>query len=171
MGLIGDWIGRVRIGDPVPGTAQVVSCSQWVSDNASSANCGMTLVVHAEGIEPFSREYSCLVKPERWPFPGQALPVTVDRRNPQRMRVDWDRVETSDERARRQAHAMVAALRGQAQASVVASAGAIAGDGTDINEKLEALRRLGELRDSGVLTEQEFAEQKARLLGQEPVSE
>lgn len=32
------------------------------------------------------------------------------------------------------------------------------------SEMLDQLKQLGELRDSGVLTEQEFAEQKARIL-------
>ncbi|RBY87547.1 hypothetical protein DQ240_07540 [Blastococcus sp. TF02A-26] len=30
---------------------------------------------------------------------------------------------------------------------------------------IEQLRRLGELRDAGILTEEEFAAQKAKLLG------
>ena len=32
-------------------------------------------------------------------------------------------------------------------------------------DTIEQLRQLGELRDQGVLTEEEFAQQKARLLG------
>lgn len=32
-------------------------------------------------------------------------------------------------------------------------------------DPIERLKRLGELRDSGVLTEEEFAAQKAKLLG------
>jgi hypothetical protein len=32
-------------------------------------------------------------------------------------------------------------------------------------DPIEQLRQLGELRDQGVLTEEEFAQQKARLLG------
>ena len=34
----------------------------------------------------------------------------------------------------------------------------------DRSEQLEQLKQLGELKSSGVLTEQEFAEQKARIL-------
>ena len=196
MGLIGDMIGRSLIGDPVRGTAQVVACSQWVSDNSSSANCGMRLVVQAEGIEPFRREYSCLVKPERWPFPGQTLPVVVDRRHPERMRIEWDEVATSDDRAGARADAMVAALRGDgepggpapgsATPTVVhadsdlgrqllsmldthpmgASPGEEGGHTTSAGggDRLEALHKLGELRDAGVLTEEEFAAEKARVL-------
>ena len=32
-------------------------------------------------------------------------------------------------------------------------------------DMVEQLRKLGELRDAGILTEEEFAAQKARLLG------
>lgn len=38
-----------------------------------------------------------------------------------------------------------------------------ASSGTD--DMLERLRQLGELRDEGILTDQEFAVQKARILG------
>ena len=34
-----------------------------------------------------------------------------------------------------------------------------------VPDMLEQLRKLGEFRDQGILTEQEFAEQKARILG------
>jgi Short C-terminal domain len=40
---------------------------------------------------------------------------------------------------------------------------AVASSGTD--EMLEQLRELGQLKDQGVLTEEEFAAQKARILG------
>ena len=33
------------------------------------------------------------------------------------------------------------------------------------DEKIEQLKKLSELKDQGVLTEEEFAEQKAKLLG------
>jgi Short C-terminal domain len=36
---------------------------------------------------------------------------------------------------------------------------------TDSGDLITALERLGKLRDAGVLTEEEFAAQKARLLG------
>ena len=35
----------------------------------------------------------------------------------------------------------------------------------EVNETLEQLKRLGDLPESGVLTEEEFMEQKARILG------
>lgn len=55
--------------------------------------------------------------------------------------------------------APVAAAAGPAAAPVTAAAAPLATD-----ELLNQLERLGKLRDSGVLTEAEFATQKARLL-------
>ena len=40
---------------------------------------------------------------------------------------------------------------------------AAASSGTD--DMIEQLRKLGELRDSGILTDEEFAAQKAKILG------
>lgn len=37
--------------------------------------------------------------------------------------------------------------------------------GTDVNESLAQLRQLGELRDAGILTDEEFEAKKAKILG------
>ncbi|MEK9518531.1 SHOCT domain-containing protein [Streptomyces sp. NPDC087908] len=37
--------------------------------------------------------------------------------------------------------------------------------GSDMSSKIDQLKQLGELKDQGVLTEAEFAEQKSRILG------
>ena len=44
--------------------------------------------------------------------------------------------------------------------------GAVADGGTEMDGKIARLKELGALRDQGVLTEAEFAAQKARVLGQ-----
>jgi Short C-terminal domain len=49
------------------------------------------------------------------------------------------------------------------QAAPPPAAAAPAGDSTD--RKIDQLRELGELKASGVLTEEEFAAQKAQILG------
>jgi hypothetical protein len=48
-------------------------------------------------------------------------------------------------------------------ADVAPAAGAAAGAVTD--EVVDQLRKLGELRDAGILTDEEFAAKKASLLG------
>ncbi len=114
MGFVGDLIGRMRISDPVPGRAEIVACSPLTENSGTSANCRMTLVVRPEGMEPFARDYHCQVKLNRWPRNGQSLPVTVDRDNPKRMKIEWGRIPTAKERARDAARARVGALRGLA---------------------------------------------------------
>ncbi|MCU0270845.1 MAG: SHOCT domain-containing protein [Acidimicrobiales bacterium] len=50
-------------------------------------------------------------------------------------------------------------------AAPVAAPPAPAPSTTDMAQQVELLRQLGELRDSGVLTEEEFAAKKAEILG------
>lgn len=100
-----------RIREPVEGTAQVVSATAPTSNSASWANVTMTLVVQAEGHEPFSLRHSCLCRADRWPRPGMALPVTFDARDHERLDVEWKRVPGAKDRAQQQADAMVEALR------------------------------------------------------------
>ncbi len=208
MGLLGDLFGGARIKDPVSGNAQVVSTTGYQGD-AIYQSCRMQLVVSAEGVPPTAVEHSGLVHNSKWPVPGMTLPVVVDRRDPQRLKIDWDAVEDSGDRAARTAEAMAAAMRGEqpqgaaggtagafgnAQVinlsggdlsqlsdeqkaklqmlgidlgAIAASQGAVpapaqAGDQSD--DRLDQLERLARLRDEGVLSAEEFAEQKRRIL-------
>jgi hypothetical protein len=103
--------------DPVRGTAQVVS-STMPPDSATWANCKMSLVVQADGVAPYATEVHDLTVPtKKWPWPGQTLPATVDRANPGRVRIEWDEVVAHGDRAKAEAEAMAAALRGDAGAA------------------------------------------------------
>lgn len=110
MGLIGDWVNSKRIDDPVRGTAVVVAISS-PPDHASSFNCSMNLTVSPEGMDPYALEYSCMVSAKKYPWPGRTLPVTVDRHDPSHLRIEWDEVETGDDRGRQAAEQMAAALK------------------------------------------------------------
>jgi len=55
-------------------------------------------------------------------------------------------------------------LEGEQQAQAAPAAAPAAAGGLAPNA-IEQLRQLGELHDQGVLTDEEFAQQKARLLG------
>ena len=50
---------------------------------------------------------------QRWPSPGMSLPVTVDRVDPQRVKIEWDDVASSRDRAQQTAEGMAAAMRGE----------------------------------------------------------
>jgi hypothetical protein len=84
--------GGLRMKDPVRGTAQVVSCTGH-RGAALRQNCHMTLVVQAEDVPAKAVEHSGLVHFRRWPSPGMTLPVTIDRANPERLKVEWDEVQ------------------------------------------------------------------------------
>lgn len=113
--------------DPVRGSAQVVSSSA-PPHNATHANCKMTIVVQAPGVEPFTKKvHELIVSTAKWPYPGETLPVTVDRAKPDRVKIEWDDVATGEEVAAQQAEAMVARLRGGEGAAGDAGAEGIVG--------------------------------------------
>lgn len=193
MGLLGDSFKAMRMKDPVDGVAQVVGSTR-PPENATSGNVRLTLVVQAEGIEATSIEHSCLAPSKKWPFPGSSLPVTVDRADPDRLKVRWDDIPDHGEVSKQQAEALaqqlnqgggaqavqgggdvddiVAALQQAmpgAQINVQGEGGAGApqsGAGDDDDDRVEQLERLAKLKESGALSDEEFEREKARILGQ-----
>jgi Short C-terminal domain len=179
--------------DPVDGTAQVVGSTQ-PPDSATSSNVNLTLVVQAEGVSAVSIEHSCIAPTKKWPFPGQTLPVTFDRADPDRLKIRWDDVPEAGDVAKQQADALAAQMnQGAGGAQVVQAGGADVSElieslqqqypGAQINvqgqpevgggdaeggedDRVAQLERLAKLRDSGALSEQEFEREKARILGQ-----
>jgi Short C-terminal domain len=215
MGLLGDMFKGVRMKDPVRGQAQVVSCTGHRGDGIWQ-NCRMQLVVQAEGVPATSAEHSELVHNQKWPMPGMTLPVTVDRADPKKFKIEWDEVQDSRSRAAANADAMAAMMRGEtppggvgafggANVQVINASGTdprllpeekraklrmlgidpdqlavqqgfgpapsaqppqapAAESGDEVDDQLARLAKLGELRDSGVLTPEEFEQQKKRIL-------
>jgi hypothetical protein len=149
VGLLGDMINARRMKDPVRGQAQVVSCSQW--HGGTSANCRMQLVVQAPGVPATPVELECMVHAHRWPSAGITLPVTVDRDDPEKIKVEWDEVESSRDRSARDAEAMAAAMRGEGGAGAQPLGGLATGGVNVVNlsggelsaEQAEKLRMLG----------------------------
>lgn len=179
--------------DPVRATATVVSSSQAAS-NVMYAPLHMNLVVQAEGMAPTSVEYrQRAARTKRFPFPGQVIPVEIDRSDPTRVEVLWDEVPTRDEHLRQQADTMaagmgsggtggpvggvpapgqlppqVAGIVDQLQESFPGARIGMTGSGAAGQageDRLVALERLADLRDRGVLSDEEFEREKARLLG------
>ncbi len=221
MGLFGDMLKGIRMQDPVRGQAQVVSCTGHRGDGIYQ-NCSMHLVVQAPGVPATPVQMSDLVHNKRWPFPGMTLPCTIDRANPQKVKIEWDEVEKSGDRAARNAEAIAAAMRGEAPQGGMGFGGAnvqvVNMSGRDMSQlseeqkaklrmlgidpamlaaqqqqqgptapppagavppppaapmapqpggddQLARLERLGALRQQGILTEEEFQQQKRRILG------
>ena len=219
MGLFGDMFKGLRMKDPVRGQAQVVSSTAHRGDGIWQ-NCHMQLVVQAEGVPATSAERHELVHHQKWPMPGLTLPVTVDRADPSKFKIEWDEVQDSRDRAAANAEALAAMMRGEtppgagpmgafggANIQVVNASGtdprllpeekkaklrmlgidpdqlaiqqgfgptpaaqapqppAPAPDsGDEVDEQLARLAKLGQLRDAGVLTPEEFEQQKRKIL-------
>jgi hypothetical protein len=158
MGLLDGLFGGAQMSDPVRGTAQVVSCSANRGRGVYQ-NCHLQLVVSAEGIPASAVEQQTLVHRSRWPFPGMTLPATIDRANPANVRIEWDEMPDARDRARQTAEGMAAAMRAAPPPSAPPSAPA-----DDFDERMSRIERLAALHASGALTDEEFAEQKRKLL-------
>src|SRR4051794_12668559 len=81
----------------------------WASIGPSRVSVRMRLAVRLTGRPPFSVEHTCRAPADKRPFPGQILPVLVDRSNPERLAVDWDSTPTIGEHADR----LIARSRGR----------------------------------------------------------
>ncbi len=171
-----------RMKDPVDGHAQVISASALPDAGSMSARCKMHLVIRAPGIEPSPQEITQIVRTKRWPIPGAQLPVTVDRSDPSRLKIHWDRVPTREETAHRratqaatddlgsppvppEAQAIIDQL-GLGGASIV-QGGASDGGGPSLagTDRVGQLERLAALRREGMLSDAEYEAEKARILG------
>ena len=191
MGLLGDSLRARRMKDPVDGTAQVVG-STHPPESAGSGNVNLNLVVQAEGIPATPVELDCMAPTSKWPYPGETLPVTIDRDDPTKVKVRWDDVPKHGDAAEQQAQALAAQMNAGGGAQVIPGGGDVneivealqqAMPGAQINvegggmpaaasppagedDRVAQLERLAKLKDSGALTEQEFEREKARILGQ-----
>lgn len=87
MGMISDWWKSRRMTDPVRGSAYVVSASA-ADPGASAQNYSITCVVTAPGIPATTVVHQGMAKTSKWPSPGVTLPVTVDRADPTRLRIE-----------------------------------------------------------------------------------
>lgn len=96
--------------DPVPGTL-LVTASAMPSRRALFHMTRITGVISADGIEAVAVQFSGLIRTSKWPSPGETLPVTVDRADPQRFAIEWDRMANSGEQALSQAEAIADAMR------------------------------------------------------------
>jgi Short C-terminal domain len=96
---------------------------------------------------------------------GMEIPIKIDPEDPQSIAVQWDAQQASIAAAGGDMAAVTAGLQatyGNAanEAMMAAQAGAAAED------PLTKLKKLGEMRDAGLVTNEEFAAKKAELLAE-----
>jgi hypothetical protein len=178
-GLLGG--GDPRIDDPVRGSAQVVAASSYRGRGVMQ-NCHMQLVISGDGVPATAVEFQGLVHNSRWPSPGMVLPATVDRADPRRYRIEWDEVQSSRDRSRQSAEGMAAAMRGDgAPPSDLAALSedqkaklrmlGLDPDAVEVrqaapaaDDRLGKLERLAKLHEQGILSDEELAAEKKRIL-------
>lgn len=104
MGLIRRFrISRMK--DPVMGSLRVTTCAQPDTTLYASRSYSATVlgVVRGPGIAPTAVEHGCSVPAKRCPTHGQIVPVMVDRAQPDRLVILWERVRLRDPLARARA--------------------------------------------------------------------
>jgi hypothetical protein len=96
--------------DPVPGTLLVTAAA--MPDRGSAYHMTrITGILSAEGVEPRAIQFGGLVKTSLWPSPGKQLPVVVDRADPTKFAIEWDKVRGTGDAALDQAETLAAAMR------------------------------------------------------------
>lgn len=133
----------------IPGEGVIVSHgvpargAQWF-------NLDIDMEVHVSGRAPYRVNNQYLVPAGATLGQGVKLPVKVDPNDPAKIAIDW-------------ANAGHAPQRGEVRVSDGAGAFQPASGGS--GDKVADLERLAKLKESGALTEAEFEQEKAKLLG------
>jgi hypothetical protein len=141
----------------IPGQGVIVSHgvpergAQWF-------NLDIDLEVHVSGRQPYRVNNQYLVPAGATIGQGVSLPIKVDPDDPAKIAIDWDSAQRPPGRGE------VRPVGGSGFAPAPAPAAAASGsEGGD--DQLAELERLAKLRDSGALTDAEFEQQKAKILG------
>jgi putative oligomerization/nucleic acid binding protein len=116
-------------------------------------NLDIDMEVHVSGRQPYRVNNQYMVPAGATIGQGVTLPIKVDPNDPAKIAIDWDSAQTAPARGE------VRPVGGSGFAP--APAPAPSGGGDHVAE----LERLAKLRDSGALTDAEFEQQKARILG------
>lgn len=91
--VFGNLFGQPRIKDGERGHA-IVMARDRPSESATHHYMRLSLQVHVPSRAPYLLEQRFNVKTTKMPEPGEQLPVTVDRDDPERLRIEWDDVPT-----------------------------------------------------------------------------
>jgi hypothetical protein len=116
-------------------------------------NLDIDMEVHVSGRQPYRVNNQYLVPAGATIGQGVALPIKVDPNDPAKIAIDWDSARTAPQRGD------VRPAGGSGFTPVPSPAASGGGD------QIAELERLAKLRDSGALTDAEFEQQKAKILG------
>ncbi len=116
-------------------------------------NLDIDMEVHVSGRQPYRVNNQYMVPAGATLGQGVSLPIKVDPNDPAKIAIDWDSAQSAPARGE------VRPVGGSGFVPAPATAPSAGGD------HLADLERLAKLRDSGALTDAEFEQQKAKILG------
>jgi hypothetical protein len=140
------------LADGLPGHGVIVAHgtpergAQWF-------NLDIDMEVHVNGRQPYRVNNQYLVPAGATIGQGVSLPIKVDPNDPAKIAIDWESAQSPPARGD------VRPVGGSGFAPAPAPSSGGGGD------HLAELERLAKLRDSGALTDAEFEQQKAKILG------
>jgi len=117
-------------------------------------NLDIDMEVHVSGRQPYRVNNQYMVPAGATLGQGVSLPIKVDPNDPAKIAIDWESAQSAPQRG----EVRPVGGSGFAPAPAPAPAG---GGGYHVAE----LERLAKLRDSGALTDAEFEQEKAKILG------
>jgi hypothetical protein len=117
-------------------------------------NMDIDLEVHVSGRQPYRVNNMYMVPAGATLGQGVTLPIKVDQNDPSKIAIDWESAQRAP--ARGEVRATGGSGFTPAPAPVPAA---------DTGDQIGELERLAKLRDSGALTDAEFEQQKAKILG------
>ena len=103
---------RKRMKDPVSGTLTVTAISAPSTD-AVWKMAEITGIVSGPGLEPQAVQRQGFVRTAVWPWPGQVLPILVDRSKPDFYVIEWTKVKAGSEAALDEAQRLAEAMRSE----------------------------------------------------------
>ena len=118
-------------------------------------NMDIDMEIHVPGRKPYQINNQYMVPNGAKLGPGVKLPIRVDAEDQTKIAIDWDSAGSAPARGE------VRPAGGEAASGAAPPAASSSSSGDSVAE----LERLVKLRDSGALTDAEFEQQKARILG------
>jgi Short C-terminal domain len=139
------------LADGIPGQGVIVAHgtpergAQWF-------NLDIDLEVHVNGRKPYRVNNTYMVPAGATIGQGVTLPIKVDPNDPSKIAIDWDAAQRAP---------------GRGEVRPVGGSGFTPAPAPEPSggDHIAQLERLAKLRDSGALTDAEFEQQKARILG------
>jgi hypothetical protein len=117
-------------------------------------NMDIDLEVHVSGRQPYRVNNMYMVPAGATIGQGVTLPIKVDQNDPSKIAIDWESAQSAP--ARGEVRPTGGSGFTPAPAPVPTA---------DTGDQIAELERLAKLRDSGALTDAEFEQQKAKILG------